>query len=180
MTQLFPAGFHPSPTLEGEQVRLRPLTPGDRAALFSVASDPLIWEQHPAHDRWKPEVFDAFFDEALSEGGAFAVEDAATGVVIGSSRYSIRRARPGEVEIGWTFLARKYRGDGRNPEMKRLMLDHAFTAFDAAVFRVGAENRRSRLALERIGAQLTDRRDIAVLGGRRIEHVIYRIGRARS
>ena len=177
MTQVFPTGFDPSPILKGEQVRLRPLTPSDRAALFAVASDPLIWEQHPAHDRWKPEVFDAFFDEALVEGGVLVVEDPATGAVIGSSRYSIRRARPGEVEIGWTFLARRYWGGGRNPEMKRLMLDHAFTTFDAAVFRVGAENRRSRLALVRIGAELTDRRDLAVLGDRRIEHVIYRIAR---
>ena len=175
MTQVFPAGFDPSPTLEGAQIRLRPLTPGDREALFAVASDPLIWEQHPAHDRWKPEVFDAFFDEALAEGGGLVIEDLATGAVIGSSRYSIRRAGPGEVEIGWTFLARTYWGGGRNPEMKRLMLNHAFTAFEAAIFRVGAENHRSRLALERIGAVLTDRRDLAVLGDRRVEHVVYQI-----
>ncbi|MGA0544807.1 GNAT family N-acetyltransferase [Brevundimonas sp. VNH65] len=177
MTQVFPAGFDPLPTLEGAHVRLRPLSPGDRAALFAVASDPLIWEQHPAHDRWRPAVFDAFFDEALAEGGGLAIEDPATGAVIGSSRYSTRRAGPDEVEIGWTFLARTYWGGGRNPEMKRLMLNHAFTAFDAAIFRVGADNRRSRLALERIGAVLTDRRDLAVLGDRPVEHVVYLIRR---
>lgn len=174
---LFPAAFDPAPILAGERVRLRPLTPADRAALFAVASDPLIWEQHPAHDRWKPEVFDAFLDEALAEGGGLVVEDPATGAVIGSSRYSTRRAEPGEIEIGWTFLARDHWGGGRNPEMKRLMLAHAFAVFDAAIFRVGAENRRSRMALERIGAALTDRRDVAVIGDRRMEHVVYRIGR---
>lgn len=176
----FPANFDPAPILSGSRVRLRPLTGTDRSALFAVARDPLIWEQHPAHDRWKPEVFDAFLDEALTEGGGLVVEDPATGAVIGSSRYSTRRAAPGEVEIGWTFLSRDYWGGGRNPEMKRLMLDHAFTAFDAAIFMIGADNRRSRLAIERIGAELTDRRDVAVLGGRRIEHVIYRIARTTT
>ncbi len=34
------------PVLEGEHVRLRPLRPDDWEALFAVASDPLIWEQH--------------------------------------------------------------------------------------------------------------------------------------
>lgn len=175
---VFPAGFDAAPILAGEQVHLRPLTPGDRKALFAVASDPLIWEQHPAHDRWKPEVFDAFFDEAIAEGGGLVVEDPATGSVIGSSRYSTRRAEAGEIEIGWTFLARDHWGGGRNPEMKRLMLGHAFTAFEAVIFMVGAENRRSRIALERIVAGLTDRTDVAVIGDRRIEHVIYRIERA--
>ena len=172
---VFPAAFDPAPTLVGERVRLRPLTPDDRKALFAVASDPLIWEQHPAHDRWKPEVFDAFLDEALAEGGGLIVEDRATGAVIGSTRYSTRLAVPGEIEIGWTFLARAHWGGGGNPEMKRLMLAHAFTVFDAAIFRVGAQNLRSRTALERIGAELTDRRDVAVIDGRRMEHVVYRI-----
>ena len=176
----FPPDFDAAPELEGEHVRLRPLTPDDRPALFAVASDPLIWAQHPAQDRWKPEVFDAFLDQALSEGGGLVVEDRATGCVIGSSRYSTRRARPGEVEIGWTFLARDHWGGGRNPEMKRLMLAHAFTAFDAAIFMIGADNCRSRIAVERIGAELTDREDVAVLGGRRIEHVIYRIVRPKT
>lgn len=174
---VFPAGFDPAPTLVGERVRLRPLTPDDRQALFAVACDPLIWEQHPAHDRWKPEVFDAFLDDALTEGGGLVVEDPATGAVIGSSRYSTRRAGPGEVEMGWTFLARAHWGGGRNPELKRLMLAHAFTVFDAVIFMVGTENRRSRIALERIGADLTDRADVAIIGDRRIKHVIYRIAR---
>lgn len=39
------------PVLEGERVLLRPLQPGDWDALFAVASDPLVWQQHPAHDR---------------------------------------------------------------------------------------------------------------------------------
>ena len=58
------------PVLEGERLTLRPLVPADWDALFAVASDPLIWEQHPAHDRWQEPVFRAFFDDALANAGA--------------------------------------------------------------------------------------------------------------
>ena len=68
-------------------MRLRPLRAEDWEALFAVASDPLIWEQHPAHDRWQESVFRAFFGDALANKGALLVLDAKTGAVIGSSRF---------------------------------------------------------------------------------------------
>ena len=54
------------PTLVTERLVLRPLTEDDREALYDIASDPMVWEQHPIHDRWRREVFDAFFDEGLA------------------------------------------------------------------------------------------------------------------
>jgi hypothetical protein len=110
------------PVLEGELVCLRPLRTEDWEALFAVASDPLIWAQHPAHDRWQEPVFRAFFDDALANKGALAVIDAQTGSVIGSSRFQgLEQAGGGSVEIGWTFLARSHWGGRYNHEMKRLM-----------------------------------------------------------
>ena len=41
------------PTLETERLVLRPLAETDREALFGIASDPAVWEQHPIHDRWR-------------------------------------------------------------------------------------------------------------------------------
>src|SRR5256885_5305892 len=102
--------FDLQPTLSGELVTLRPLRPDDFDALFKVASDPLIWEQHPASDRYKEEVFRQFFQEALDSGGAFAVIHRKSGEIIGSTRYFMADADKSEVEIGWTFLARKYWG----------------------------------------------------------------------
>jgi N-acetyltransferase len=64
------------PTLKGELVELRPLRPDDRDALYAIAADPLIWEQHPAGDRWREPVFRTFFREALASGGALAALDA--------------------------------------------------------------------------------------------------------
>jgi RimJ/RimL family protein N-acetyltransferase len=140
------------PTLEGERVLLRPLRPDDFDALYAVARDPLIWEQHPASDRWQEPVFRKFFADALASGGAFLVIDRRTGEVVGSSRYHGYDAEKREVEIGWTFLARSHWGGHFNHEMKRLMLDHAFGFVDTVVFFVGVDNVRSQTAVERIGA----------------------------
>lgn len=167
------------PTLEGETLLLRPLREGDRDALFAVASDPRIWALHPAHDRWRRPVFDALFDEALAQGGALAVIDKASGRMIGSSQYRPSAKVPGAVEIGWTFLARDQWGGAANRELKRLMLTHLLAHAEQAVFRVGAENLRSRRAMEKIGGRLMAlTEDVAYPDGRVIGHVFYRIDRA--
>jgi len=167
------------PVLEDELIRLRPLQPDDWDALFAVASDPLIWEQHPAHDRWQEPVFRPFFADALANKGALVVLDAQTGAVIGSSRYQgLEKADGGSVEIGWTFLARSHWGGTFNHAMKRLMLAHALASVAECRFLVGETNTRSRRALERIGARLTDRREERVMaGGTVIPHLTYAITR---
>jgi RimJ/RimL family protein N-acetyltransferase len=130
------------------------LRAGDWQALYAVASDSFVWEQHPARNRHEIEVFRTFFDEALASGGALVVIDRANGLVIGSSRFHGYDEAKSEVEIGWTFLARLYWGGVYNGEMKRLMLDHAFAFVDRVVFIIGPENRRSRRAIEKIGGVL--------------------------
>ena len=79
--------FDLQPILKGKLLELRPLRPEDFHDLYAVASDPLIWEQHPIKDRYKEEVFNAFFREALESGGALIANDSKDGQVIGSSRF---------------------------------------------------------------------------------------------
>lgn len=166
------------PTLTGTHVLLRPLHESDHDALYAVASDPLVWALHPAHDRHEPEVFRAFFDDALASGGALVAIEPKTRAIIGSSRFDFRRAEPGEIEVGWTFLARAYWGGAVNADMKRLMLAYAFTYVDAVIFLVGESNLRSRRALEKIGARLTMRTHRAVMAGGDVVHVLYAMTRA--
>ena len=144
--------FDLQPHLKGELIELRALTPEDWDELFEVASDPLIWEQHPESDRYKEEVFKVFFKNALESGGAFVVIDTRTQRIIGSTRFHGYDPKASEIEIGWTFLARKYWGGRYNWEMKQLMLDHAFRYVENVVFFVGENNIRSRRATEKIGA----------------------------
>jgi len=150
--------FELQPTLGGKLVSLRPLTTGDWDELFAVASDPLIWEQHPASDRYQEGVFREFFREALASGGAFAVLDARDGRIIGSTRYLGFDPDKSEIEIGFTFLARRYWGGVYNREMKELMLRHAFRFVRHVVFLVGTTNWRSQKAMEKIGAILVGSR----------------------
>jgi len=144
--------FDLQPDLKGELIELRPLTPEDWDDLFAVASDPHIWEQHPESDRYKEGVFRVFFREALESGGAFVVIDVKTQQIIGSTRFYGYDPERSEIEIGWTFLARKYWGGRYNREMKQLMLAHAFKFVESVVFFVGENNVRSQKATERIGA----------------------------
>ncbi len=145
------ASLDRQPHLVGPLLELRPLRADDFDALYLVASDPLIWEQHPDHDRWQEPVFQAFFADAIASGGALVALDRATGAVIGSSRYHGYDADGSVVEIGWTFLARAYWGGRYNGEMKRLMLEHAFASVRRVRFIIGPKNRRSQRAVEKIG-----------------------------
>jgi len=144
--------FDLQPHLRGELIELRPLAPDDWEELFVAASDSLIWEQHPERDRYKEDVFRGFFKEALASGGAFAVLDARTQQIVGSTRFFGYDREKSEIEIGWTFLARKYWGGRYNREMKALLLDHAFNFVETVVFLVGERNFRSQRAMEKIVA----------------------------
>jgi RimJ/RimL family protein N-acetyltransferase len=167
--------FDLQPHLVGELVELRPLRPEDWDALYAVASDPLIWQQHPASDRYKEDVFREFFREALESGGAFVTIDRKTQQIIGSSRYFGLDRENREIEIGWTFLARSHWGGRYNGEMKRLMLDHAFKFVDSVFFLVGPNNLRSRKALEKIGATFSGKHEVASVDGKMKDLVVYEI-----
>ncbi len=166
--------FELQPTLIGELLEIHPLRPDDFEALFTVASDPLIWEQHPNSDRYQRPVFEDFFRVALETGGAFLILDRRDGKVIGSSRYFGYDETNSEIEIGWSFLAREYWRGEYNREMKQLMLSHAFRFVQNAVFLVGPTNIRSQKAMEKIGGVRDGTRVNSI--GR--ESVLFRIRKA--
>jgi len=141
------------PTLDNDLLLIRPLRKDDFEALFSVACDPLIWEQHPKQDRYKSSEFELFFQESLESEGALVIIDKVTGLVIGSSRYKIVRGVNKAVEIGWSFLSRKYWGGKYNGAMKQLMIDHALKTVDDVILYVGRTNFRSQKAVEKIGGK---------------------------
>lgn len=143
--------FDLQPTLIGKLLSLRPLRRADYGALRLVAADPLIWEQHPDKTRSTPDGFQKFFDDAMTSGGALIAMHTETQAVIGSSRYYGFDKDKSEVEVGWTFLARKYWGGVYNGEMKTLMLTHAYRFVNTVIFKVGPQNLRSQKAVEKIG-----------------------------
>lgn len=163
--------FDLQPTLRGSLVGLRPLRVDDFPALYVVSKDPKIWEQHPSPDRYKYGEFTKFFEEAMASKGALLAHDMKDGRVIGSSRYFAYDPAKSEIEIGWTFLARSHWGGTYNHEMKQLMLRHAFRFVDRVLFLIGADNARSRKAVESIGATLVGTRPNAD-GAERVAYAI--------
>ena len=164
------------PTLRGDLVHLRPLRDDDLDALHAAAADPLVWAQHSEKERHERPVFERFFAGAMASGGALAVLDAATGRIIGSSRYYDWNPVERSVVIGYTFLERAAWGGRINGELKRLMLDHAFRHAAIVYFHVSPGNIRSQRALQRIGAGFDHAQDVPV-GGVMSPRLIYRLDR---
>jgi RimJ/RimL family protein N-acetyltransferase len=144
--------FELQPHLENELIKLVPLKQDDFDILYQVASDPLIWEQHPDKYRYKREIFEKYFDGAIKSGGAFLVVEKESGKPIGSSRFYDFNEEKKSIAIGYTFIARKFWGTTYNRAMKILMLDHAFKFVDTVIFHIGAKNIRSQKAIEKLGA----------------------------
>lgn len=167
--------------LQDAIVRLQPLASGDFERLYAVANDPLLWAQHPNPDRWQREVFEVFFKGAIESGGAYAIIDRTTDAFIGSTRYYDFDAAKRQVLIGYTFLARNHWGTTFNRSVKRLMLDHAFASgeVDRVLFQIGIDNRRSRIAIERLGAVLVRELETAYFGETVKRNVEYAMERER-
>lgn len=165
------------PTLKDENILLRPLLQNDFEELYKVASDPLIWEQHPNRDRYKKEVFQNYFNGAMESGGAFAVYDVPSGELMGSTRFYNYDASEKKVLIGYTFIARKFWGGVYNRAMKRLMMDYAFQYVDKVIYHIGANNMRSRKAMEKLGGKLVGSESIAYYGEKANENCVYQINK---
>jgi len=146
--------------LENDTVQLVPLQASDFEALFQVAADPLIWEQHPNKNRYQKAVFQNFFDGALLSKGAFIIKNKETNTIIGSTRFYDWNSEEKSILIGYTFYGRNYWSGNYNPIVKKMMLDYAFQFVNQIYFHVGAENIRSQIAMERLGAKKV--REIAV------------------
>ncbi len=169
------SNFDFQPTLAGELVTLRPLTADDFESVYTAAADPQVWEQHPDPLRYQRDRFESdFFAGAVASNSAFVVTDKATGTVIGSSRYYEWNPTTQEIAIGYTFLARSHWGGVFNREMKALMLSHAFRWAKVAWFHIGADNWRSRKAIERIGGRYSNE-EVKVIHGVEQPYVYYRI-----
>ncbi len=145
--------------LEGDHVRLEPLSLSHLDGLCAVGLDPDIWRWMPSRVRDREEM-SAYLESALRsqvEGTAlpFATIAKATEDVAGSTRYgNIERAHR-RVEIGWTWLGRGWRRTALNTEAKYLMLRHAFEGWDClrVELKTDALNETSRRAILRIGAK---------------------------
>lgn len=158
--------------LEDELIKLLPLKASDFETLFEVASDPLIWEQHPVKNRYQRDVFKAFFEGALANQSSFIILDKVSNKPIGSTRYYDFKPESSSIAIGFTFMSRAYWGGPYNRATKKLLIDYAFKFVDQVFFHIGADNIRSQKAIQKIGATKVSELDFD-LAGQVLPHYEY-------
>lgn len=166
--------------LEGRHVRLMPLSLEHHAQLCAVGLDKDIWRWNPSPVQTAEEMR-AYIETALKwqeEKSAlpFAIVEKQSSRAIGSTRYAnIDRANR-RVEIGWTWLGKRWQRTAVNTETKYLMLRHAFEVLGClrVEFKTDLLNERSRKALLRIGAKEEGIfRNHMIAKSGRIRHSVY-------
>jgi RimJ/RimL family protein N-acetyltransferase len=172
--------------LENEHVLLRPVRPGDRASLRSIAMDPEIWRYFVIRVETDAD-FDAFFDAAIADQQAgrrvvYHITDTQTDHAAGSMSFCNLAEKDGRLEIGWSWLGRAWQGKGVNRWAKFLMLRHAFErmAAERVEFKTDRLNTQARHGLRNIGAREegTLRSFSPMPDGRRRDAVYYSVLRA--
>jgi RimJ/RimL family protein N-acetyltransferase len=163
--------------LEGQRVRLEPLSRTHLEGLAEVALDPAIWRWTVARPTDLAGL-GAWLDAAVANAATgaempFATVDQASGRPIGSTRFMSIVPEHLRLEIGWTWLGRDWQGTGANREAKYLQLRHAFETLGAnrVEFKTDAMNERANPALLGIGAAFE---------GTFRDHMVMPDGRLRS
>ena len=145
--------------LEGHGVRLEPLLRKHEKGLAEAAKDGKLWEL------WytsvpEPEKAGAYIETALEgqEAGhmlPWAVLEAKTGTVLGSTRYHDIIRETDRVEIGWTWYALRVQRSHVNTACKLLLFTYAFDSLKCEVvgLRTDNFNFRSQRAIEALGAK---------------------------
>ena len=143
-------------TLEMNGVRLEPLALHHADGLREAAADGKLWELRITSVP-EPEQVEAYIAAALASANrrAFAVVDASTGKVLGSTSYHDIVESVDRVEIGWTWYAKSAQRSHVNSTCKMLLLSHAFDTLGCAVvgLRTDNFNYASQQAIERLGAK---------------------------
>lgn len=156
--------FDLQPVLENAKATLLPLQENDFEALYAIASDEKIWEQHPLRNSWQPDVFRTWFNSAMESQAAFKIIHKATGQVAGCTRFYEYNETENSIAIGYTFYGRQYWGTGFNPCVKALLLDYLFRYVDRVILHVWEHNIRSQIAVSRLGAVKVGERHVTPEG----------------
>ena len=146
-------------TLERHGIRLEPLGVDHHDALAAAAADGELWRlwftSVPAPGETRTYIADALAGQRDGHMLPWAVRDAATGSVIGTTRYHDIVARIDRVEIGYTWYAKSWQRTHVNTTCKLLLLEHAFETVGCKVVGLRTDNFNfaSQRAIEALGAK---------------------------
>jgi RimJ/RimL family protein N-acetyltransferase len=170
--------------LENSKVVLRPLNDKDFEGLQKIAFDPVIWKYMPLIQMEDENDLLAYINKAIEEREkcvrySFVIIEKLTGKLAGSTSLGNISEIDKRIEIGWTWLAREFRGSGLNKHCKFLLLQHIFESlnYERAELKTDALNLQSRKAIIKIGATEEGilRSHTLMSNGRRRDTVYYSI-----
>jgi RimJ/RimL family protein N-acetyltransferase len=173
--------MNPQPvTLEGQGVRLEPLSLKHHMSLCDIGLDPELWKLSTTAME-SPEDMRTYIETALrwqADGTAlpFAIIERSANAIVGSTRFANIDRTHRRLEIGWTWIARPWQRTAVNTEMKYLLLRHAFETLGCirVEFKTDSLNQRSRNAIIRIGAKEEGMfRNHMITASGRIRHTVY-------
>ena len=143
-------------TLEFNGIRLEPLAMHHAVGLRAAAGDGELWKLRVTSVP-EPHDTEQYIATALDTRNrlAFAVIDAASGTVLGTTSYHDIVPDNGRVEIGYTWYAKRVQRTHVNTSCKLLLMSHAFDSLGCGVvgWRTDCENFASQAAIERLGAK---------------------------
>ena len=141
---------------------VEPLASAHEDGLLAAGQDQEVWRYLTAFpDAWEsPARFRRWMQEALAAAeqgteGVWAILERSSGAPIGSTRYLALRPEHHGLEIGWTWIGKRWWRTGANVETKLLLLGHAFDVLgcERVELKTDARNARSRAAMEALPAQ---------------------------
>ena len=145
-------------TLQARGIKLLPLSLAHEGGLRIAAADGELWNIRvtsvPEPEQTRQYIEDALVMRGAGNRFAFAVTDAATGAVLGSSSYHDILPTVKRLEIGYTWYARRCQRTHVNTTCKLLLMTHAFDVLGCNVvgWRTDNFNFASQQAIERLGA----------------------------
>jgi RimJ/RimL family protein N-acetyltransferase len=146
--------------LEGNRVKLVPLTKEHTIELWETAKDESLWEHYTFRRMGSYEKFEAFTNNSISEAltgkeFTFTIIDNSTGKAVGGTSFLDIQPASRSLEIGRTWIAKHLQGTGFNPECKYLLLKYCFEELKLirVFFKTDSNNIRSQRAMEKIGAK---------------------------
>lgn len=168
--------------LEGEKVKLVPLSEQHFEELIRLSNDEIIWTYMPVKGTDKEKLLAALTEAILkrdnSEQYPFVVINKSTGKVIGSTRFLHLNEEHRNLEIGYTWYLPEYWGKGYNDECKFLLLRHCFEELKTVRVQIITSNKnlRSRKAIERVGGKFEGvLRDVVIRNGDKRSVAYYSI-----
>lgn len=145
--------------LQDDYVVLEPLCLEHVPALEAAAADGELWNltvtSVPAPGQARSYVENALQGQADGQMLPFAVREAGSGEIVGSTRYYEIVPELPRLAIGYTWYAKRWQKSHLNTACKRLLLEHAFETLQcvAVAFHTDEQNEDSQRAIERLGAQ---------------------------